>query len=844
MSPDQDSALPIGTILDGKFRVTREIGRGGMAIVYEAENVDIKKRVAVKVLAAELTGSKVITERFIREARAAAAVRSPYICDVYDVGTYQGRPFLIMELLEGESLYDRMSRTRQLDVDETLLITRQVCRALAKAHAASVVHRDLKPENIFLTSNEEGQTVSKILDFGLAKFYEAENEGGDKARLTKEGALFGTPAYMSPEQAKAQIDVDHRADLWALACIVYECLTGRTVWNVDQGVAMILAQIAGAPTPRPSRLRPDLPAGFDDWFLRALDRDTSRRFQTARDFADELHAALKGPGGARPRGPLSTDHEAADVDRMLAGDYSPPMAASRAMASPSGDLAPPLPSSLPPAARSRGGGFALGMLLLASLLVLGGYGLWFYVVHPPGTSLPGLSAWAPAASNPGALTPQETEAFALQVSGGQDELAKGNLDAAAAIFTKAFESSKQNAARSFLAHVEVRTENPASASCRLAGLGRPRPFLGTMEPASLPSVLGTSEGTVVVWAETSTDAPRHRHVHGTLLDPALRRVLSVTSLTPEGELVQEPALFQSPKGPLLAYWDTASKNPGAYLRQLDSMGRIQGPPRRLSDSGERQSYPAVALDADETLWAVWTERTHPRVFDLKARHLDADLKPIGEVLRLTSFSPPRAGNSIASKARIAAASGKLTVVFALERNGEHHVLALRVPTNDPRVHATGAESPEPRGKKSEDRFLGTVLPISTGPGKHNMPDVACTEGGCFVVWDDESAGAHAAFLDGAADEVVWRRQLGPKALRPSLGWAGDQAVTSWFENNRLQLATIDRSAVGPASILARTNGYQPPPRIVPGGGPGDWLIAWRDFEAAKHEAFVLRAACR
>src|SRR5439155_21653782 len=130
--------IPLGTVLAGKYRTTREIGRGGMAAVYEAENVDIGKRVAIKVLAQELTTSAIVVERFLREARAAAAIRSPYICDVYDSGRLEdGRPFLVLELLEGESLYERMTKIRYLDVETTLTVMVQTCRALTKAHAAN-----------------------------------------------------------------------------------------------------------------------------------------------------------------------------------------------------------------------------------------------------------------------------------------------------------------------------------------------------------------------------------------------------------------------------------------------------------------------------------------------------------------------------------------------------------------------------------------------------------------------------------------------------------------------------------------------------------------------------------
>src|SRR6185437_10806333 len=285
--------IPVGTVLAGKYRITREIGRGGMAAVYEAANVDIGKRVAIKVLAQELTTSAVVVERFLREARAAAAIRSPYICDIYDSGRLDdGRPFLVLELLEGESLYERMTKIRWLDIETTVSIVTQVCRGLTKAHAANIVHRDLKPENIFLTKDEESQLLSKILDFGLAKFYTSMDAEGPQARLTREGAVFGTPAYMSPEQVRGQGAVDHRADLWALGCIVYECFTGRTVWSTEQGVAMTFAQIASAPLPRPAQYRPDLPESFTTWFDQALDRNIEKRFQSAKEFAERFSAVF------------------------------------------------------------------------------------------------------------------------------------------------------------------------------------------------------------------------------------------------------------------------------------------------------------------------------------------------------------------------------------------------------------------------------------------------------------------------------------------------------------------------------------------------------------------------
>src|SRR5580692_8312284 len=291
-----DNKIVVGTLLIGKYKVARELGRGGMAAVYEAEHIDLGKRIAIKVLAAELSSSPIVIERFIREARAAASVKSPYIVEVYDSGRIEdGRPFIAMELLEGESLYDRMARVRLIDPQSTVRIIAQVAKGLTKAHAAGIVHRDLKPENIHLCKTDDGDEIAKILDFGLAKFYAPVQTDEKTARLTREGAIFGTPAYMSPEQVKGEGSVDFRADLWALGCMTYECLTGRPVWNTDQGVAMTFAAIASSQLPMPSRLRPDLPPTFDTWFKKALERDPNRRFQTAKELADELAKALDSP---------------------------------------------------------------------------------------------------------------------------------------------------------------------------------------------------------------------------------------------------------------------------------------------------------------------------------------------------------------------------------------------------------------------------------------------------------------------------------------------------------------------------------------------------------------------
>ena len=856
MPADKTYPLLVDALLDGKFRVTKEIGRGGMAAVYEAENIDIGKRVAVKVLAAELVSSRTVTERFIREARAAAAIRSPYICDVYDVGTFDDRPFLVMELLEGESLYDRLSRVRRLDVKQTLTVASQVGKGLVKAHEVNIVHRDLKPENIFLTKDEDGEIISKIVDFGLAKFYEPALEGGAAARLTREGALFGTPAYMSPEQAKAQGEVDQRADLWALACIVYECLTGRTVWNVDQGVAMILAQIAGAPIPRPSRLRDDLPKTFDDWFLRALDRNPDKRFQTAKEFSDSLLFALDPPEGSIKQAPIHTEEEGDAVDHLVdlqpelsSGPQSPRQVLQILGTPVASDEAVALMPSIPPP-WARGPGIAIAVLLAMSALALGGYAVWFYVLHPAerthlarsvGFGKPSKAS-VPVARR-GDLA--ETEPFALQIATAQQHLAKGDTDVAVQLFKGAFDANGQsNAARSLYIHAEVIGENPATAPCRATGLGRPRPFTGNLDASSLPTIAHSSSGLVAGWAETDP-ATRRRFAYTTTLDSVFRRMTPPVTVTPEAKLVQQPSLEPLDDGLALLYWDSSPEGAGVFVRKLDGAGSIAGPSVPVSPSGEKQSFPTLTREPDGTLWVAWTEKDGARVSNILVRPLGKDLKPRGSTARLTRYVPPPRNASTASHAALAVAHGFLNVAYSLERGTEHHVFALRVALSDPELVGGGLPAPSEEAQKREpDRFLGQIVLVSTGPGQHTEPSIACIETGCYVAWDDQKNGAHAAFFSGATGEVIWRRELGPKSISPSLAVAGSEVAIAWYDVGKLKLAKMGRNGVGAPTLLGRATGYQPAPNLLPGTKPGEWVVAWRDFEAGQHEGFVVRAECK
>jgi eukaryotic-like serine/threonine-protein kinase len=848
------SNVPIGTLLEGKFRITREIGRGGMAAVYEAENVDIGKRVAVKVLAAELITSRVVRERFIREARAASAVRSPHICDVYDSGMFEERPFLVMELLEGESLYDMLTRLRRLDIPTVLSVATQTSRGLGKAHEANIVHRDLKPENIFVSRDEDGGLIVKLLDFGLAKFYEPTNDGDPKTvRLTREGALFGTPAYMSPEQAKGQGEVDHRSDLWALGCIIYECLTGQTVWSVEQGVAMILAQVASAPLPRPTRIRPDLPPTFDGWFQKALDRDTAKRFQTARELADTLELALVPPedeplevGGRRREPSVHTETEAVHIDELMASSahartaesFRPPADA------PDSDGVTPEPVVT---SESRSSG--LPALFIAASLVLGGYALWLTVLHPPGEldHSPQVRAARPVPSASAARAEAkvrvqrdpDTEPFAQLMREGQALFGKQPAQALEKM-KAAMALGSASPARSLLSHASVAVEEATKGGCKVAAIARPRPY--TIEqPASAPALLRTNEGVLLAWVDTHADA-RRRQGHVVLLDEALRRNGDPIAITPEATNVQGLELYRAGDKVLLVFYDDGGKQPGLYSRQLDLDGRITSPAIRISRVRPLEHRVVLTSAGDGSRYAVWIEQLDAGVTDVMAAKVSAGLDALEEPRRLTTFPPIKGLAERAQHVYATLSRGELQIVFALELPGlRSEVMLLTTPL----ALLSAPKPPDaPKGKRpAAPPFVGTLRSVAKVVGRVPAPRVGCESDGCLVTWDEEKGGAFIAFLEHGRTQPLWHRQFAEKGARPVLGGDAQGLALTWYEDSRLKLAPAGRDGLSKPSLVNRVNGLQPHAEVARGTKPGEWLVAWRDYEAGHLELFALRAEC-
>ncbi len=273
-------------ILDGRYRLLREIAAGGMGVVHEAEHLSLKKRVAVKLLRREVAEVPGVAARFEREARATSLLDDPHIVRVTDFGRSEaGELYLVMELLQGASLGGVLAETPRLPPARALALVDQILAGLEVAHAHGLVHRDLKPDNVFISNGARGEHV-RLLDFGIA----AARRDADGTRLTAVGAVMGTPAYMSPEQATGRSDLDSRTDLYAVGTILYEMLAGRPAYHGENYNQILHAVVLGSCPPL-SSLRSELPASLCAIVQRAMATAMDERYASAETFREALRNA-------------------------------------------------------------------------------------------------------------------------------------------------------------------------------------------------------------------------------------------------------------------------------------------------------------------------------------------------------------------------------------------------------------------------------------------------------------------------------------------------------------------------------------------------------------------------
>ncbi len=279
-----------GDLIAGKYRVQRALKRGGMGAVYVARHVETDREFAVKLMSHELMGDAEAEARFEREARAESAIDHPGIVKVYDIGRHGPYPYMVMELLQGESLGEFLSRGA-MPPDDALLIMSKVLQAMHAAHEGGVVHRDLKPDNIYLCAGD-GPVRPKILDFGISKLVDQEAQ----TKLTQTGVALGTPLYMSPEQVRGDRGVDRRTDVYSLGVILYQMVTGRMPYTAES-YAELVFKIINGDAPGVRTLNEDLPETLEAVIRCAMARELEQRYPDVRSFGADLDDLVRG---ARP----------------------------------------------------------------------------------------------------------------------------------------------------------------------------------------------------------------------------------------------------------------------------------------------------------------------------------------------------------------------------------------------------------------------------------------------------------------------------------------------------------------------------------------------------------------
>jgi serine/threonine-protein kinase len=317
------SAPETGEVIDGKFRIERRVGEGGMGLVLEATHLKLDQRVALKFLKPDALDRPDIVARFAQEARAAVKLKSEHIARVLDVGEHRGLPFMVMEFLEGKDLEELLASNGPMPVAEAVELLIQACEGINEAHAKGIVHRDVKPANLFVAQSEHGGTI-KVLDFGISKAALTGKISDVDLGSSKTTSIMGSPYYMSPEQLRSTKDVDHRTDIWALGVVLFEILTGRTAFEESVDFPQLVARILESEPRRLSDFMSHPPAGLQAVLDRAMTKDRAARYRSAAELAIALVPFARTRGAAVIASRAAKVTRAAGIDPNLRVPWSSP----------------------------------------------------------------------------------------------------------------------------------------------------------------------------------------------------------------------------------------------------------------------------------------------------------------------------------------------------------------------------------------------------------------------------------------------------------------------------------------------------------------------------------------
>jgi serine/threonine-protein kinase len=497
----------------------------------------------------------------------------------------------------------------------------------------------------------------------------------------------------------------------------------------------------------------------------------------------------------------------------------------------------------------------LGAVVAGAVLLVGGafYLGWTQLLSPggdphlAGSTLPSASAPPVTTDNsvnkpPPSPPPAPLMPWVAQVLEAQQAIATGDLKSAGELLKRAHTSSGNGLPRTMLEHLAVATANNADpkSTCRVTGLARPRSYdlvSSQIKPvnAGRPVIALGPRGPVMSWTDAHEGA---EHAYSVALDASLRNAIDPVDVTPESTQVIRPELVRAGDKLVLVYSDARGPEAGVHLRFLTGEGRIDGSALALFPTAKSGTFwPSAARAADDSLYVTWVEEGDPDSEDLFLRRLSATLEPQGPAVRLTDLSGT--GKSRARSPSLVADGGALLLAFRQERDPLRLIQQLRIPIDE----ANKGLEKKPGSKV--DRNVGEEALVNTDKAKGDAPALACGGGSCFLSWHVEGGGASAAFLDPSRAQPLWRKKFSPRGGHPAVAVSTTgQGQIVWFENRQVLTAAITREGLGPASRVARISGDLQTPSITAGAQPGEWYLAWLDYETGHLEAYAARVLCK